>query len=254
MSLVLNADNTAHFTGPSQPPSTITTDCGITLRVLSHNVAQKWLSCMLSAYGSKLFYTAPFKCSSKKGTTYRSGLASSSRYPPGCRPAVAWAPLRKGHGRGRELQINFGGPGSSQFFSVSAVLIKLFHRLRALQVGTVPFTTDTYKPWTFIFGNSADPLWAPRRTLTGHSNGMKSCTLGTNNLFWFVLETGITRKRGWPAYTSETALNKYSVRKGFDNCIVEVAAYDQGMLVEINFIWYMFFFALQYRWSGDFGF
>ena len=33
---------------------------------------------------------------------------------------------------------------------------------------------------TFILGNSADPLLAPRRTLTGHSNGMKSCTLGTN--------------------------------------------------------------------------
>ena len=64
-------------------------------------------------------------------------------------------------------------------------LLQLFHRLHALQVGTVPFTRNTYKPWTFIFGNSADPLLALRRTLTGlktgHSNGMeKSCTLGTN--------------------------------------------------------------------------
>ena len=58
--------------------------------------------------------------------------------------------------------------------------MQLFHRLRALQVGTVPFTRNTYKPWTFIFGNSADPLLALRRTLTKHSNGMKSCTLGTN--------------------------------------------------------------------------
>ena len=48
------------------------------------------------------------------------------------------------------------------------------HRLHALQVGTVPFTRNTYKPWIFIFGKSADPLLSLRRTLTGHSNDMKS--------------------------------------------------------------------------------
>ena len=47
------------------------------------------------------------------------------------------------------------------FLSVSAILILLFHRLLALQVGIVPCTRNTYKPWTFIFKNSADPLWAP---------------------------------------------------------------------------------------------
>ena len=51
--LVLNADKTVVLTTQSQPPSTITTDHGITLRVLSGNVAQKWLGCMLSAYGSE---------------------------------------------------------------------------------------------------------------------------------------------------------------------------------------------------------
>ena len=58
--------------------------------------------------------------------------------------------------------------------------MQLFHRLHDLQVGTLPFTRNTYKPWIFIFGNSADPLLALRRTLAGRSNGMKSCTLGTN--------------------------------------------------------------------------
>ena len=74
----------------------------------------------------------------------------------------------------------FWKTGGFPFLSVSAILMQLFHLLHALQVGTVPFTRNTYKPWTFIFGNSADPLLALRRTLTGHSNGMKSCTLGTN--------------------------------------------------------------------------
>ena len=74
----------------------------------------------------------------------------------------------------------FSKTGRFPFLNVSAILMQLFHRLHALQVGTIPFTRNTYKPWTFIFGNSADPLLALRRKLTGHPNGMKSCTLGTN--------------------------------------------------------------------------
>ena len=50
---MLNADTTVILISQSQPPSTITTDHGITFRVLSGNVAQKWLSCMLTAYGSE---------------------------------------------------------------------------------------------------------------------------------------------------------------------------------------------------------
>ena len=50
--LLLNADKTVVLTSQSQPPSTITTEHGITLKVLPGNVAQKWLGCMLTAYGS----------------------------------------------------------------------------------------------------------------------------------------------------------------------------------------------------------
>ena len=56
----------------------------------------------------------------------------------------------------------------------------LFHRLRALQVGIVPSTRNIYKLWISTFVNSADPSWGLRRTLTGHLNGMRFCTLGTN--------------------------------------------------------------------------
>ena len=51
--LLLNADKTVVLTSQSQPPSTLTTDHGITLRVLPGNVAQKWLGCMLTSYGSE---------------------------------------------------------------------------------------------------------------------------------------------------------------------------------------------------------
>ena len=51
--LLFNADKTVIFTSQSQPPSTITIDHGITLRVLPGNVAQKWLGCMLTAFGSE---------------------------------------------------------------------------------------------------------------------------------------------------------------------------------------------------------
>ena len=50
---VLNADKTVVSTSQSQPPVTITTEHGITLKVLPGNFAQKWLGCMLSAYGSE---------------------------------------------------------------------------------------------------------------------------------------------------------------------------------------------------------
>ena len=74
----------------------------------------------------------------------------------------------------------FWRTGKFLFLSVSAILILLFHRLLALEVGIVPCTRNTHKPWTFILENSADPLWALLCTLTGHPHGMKFCTLGMN--------------------------------------------------------------------------
>ena len=51
--LLLTADKTVAWTSQSQPPSTITTEHGITLKILPGNVAQKWLGCMVTAYGSE---------------------------------------------------------------------------------------------------------------------------------------------------------------------------------------------------------
>ena len=51
--LLLNAEKDMFSTSQSQPPSTITTDHGITLRVLSGDVAQRWCGCMLTAHGSE---------------------------------------------------------------------------------------------------------------------------------------------------------------------------------------------------------
>ena len=55
--VLLNADKTVILTSHSQPPSTITIDHGVTVRVLPGNVAQKWLGCMLGAYRNKNFWT-----------------------------------------------------------------------------------------------------------------------------------------------------------------------------------------------------
>ena len=51
--LLFNADKTVVLTSPTQPPSTITTEHGLTLKVLPGNVALKCLGCMLTAYGSE---------------------------------------------------------------------------------------------------------------------------------------------------------------------------------------------------------
>ena len=48
---------------------------------------------------------------------------------------------------------------------------------------------------TFIFENFADPLWALRRTLTGHLHGINSCTLGTNELNTLFASRGLRAGR-----------------------------------------------------------
>ena len=50
--LLWNADKTVVVTSQGQPPLTITTAHGITLKVLP-SVAQNWLGCVLIAQGSK---------------------------------------------------------------------------------------------------------------------------------------------------------------------------------------------------------
>ena len=52
--LLLNADKTVILPSQSQPPSTITIDHGITLRVLPGKVARKWLGCRLIASEEKI--------------------------------------------------------------------------------------------------------------------------------------------------------------------------------------------------------
>ena len=145
--LLCNADNTVVLTSQSQPPSTITTEHGIRLKVrqaTSHR--NGWVACQLRMEDRN----PPQK------KTWICNIISSKR-------------------QRRIMPTNgFWRTGGFLFLSVSAILILLFHRLLALQVGIVPFTRNIYKPWTFIFENFADPLWALRRTLTGHSHGIKS--------------------------------------------------------------------------------
>ena len=161
---MLNADKTVILTTQRQPPSTITTDHGLTLRVLSGNVAQKWLGCMLSAYGSEQKFL---------NGQYHLQQAAKSYH------ANKWI--------------------------LEDRRVPISQRLRYFDavVSSAACFADTYKPWTFIFGNSADPLLALRHTVTGHSNGMRSCTLGTNEQHILLASRSSppTRIR-WQAYGS----------------------------------------------------
>ena len=109
---------------------------GITLEVLPGNVAQKWLGCMLTPYGSEQ--------KSLDLTYHPWTFFFSSRL--------------------------FAAIGSQ-----GIVLLASFQ--------------------TFIFENFADPLWALRRTLTGHLHGINSCTLGTNELNTLFASRGLRAGR-----------------------------------------------------------
>ena len=149
MGLLLNADKTVIWISQSQPASIITIDHGVTLRVLPGNVAQKWLGCMLAATDrNKNIWTCNFSSNKRqKRIMPTNGFWKTGRFP---------------------------------FRTAFGTLMLLFHRLRALQVGIVPFTRNIYKLWISTFVNSADPSWGLRRTLTGHLNANRFCTLGTN--------------------------------------------------------------------------
>ena len=142
--LLLNAGKTVILTSQSQPLSTITIDHGITRKVLPGNVAQTWLGCMLPAYGSEQ------KCLDLDLQFHLQQAAKAYH-------ANKWIL------EDRTVPIS----QRLRYFS-SAACFASGHRTR-----------NAYKLWTFTFVNSADPLCGLRRTLTGHLNGMRFCTLGT---------------------------------------------------------------------------
>ena len=124
---MLNADKTMVLTSQGQPPLTITTQHGITVKsrqATSHR--NGWVACYLHMDRNKKAWICD-TISSKR----------QKRIMPTNR---------------------FWRNGGFLLLSVSAILIPLFHRLLALQVGSVPFTRNTYNSWTFIFENFADPL------------------------------------------------------------------------------------------------
>ena len=52
--LRLNVDKTVILTNEAQPPNTLVTKDGLTLKVLDRNQGQKWLGCKLTACGSMM--------------------------------------------------------------------------------------------------------------------------------------------------------------------------------------------------------
>ena len=52
--LRLNVDKTVILTNEAQPPSTLVTKDGLILKVLERHQGQKWLGCILTAFGSMM--------------------------------------------------------------------------------------------------------------------------------------------------------------------------------------------------------
>ena len=77
----------------------------------------------------------------------------------------------------------------------------LFHRLRVLQVGIVPFKRNIYKLWISTFVNSADPSWG--RAFGIRAGVRQGCVL-SSKLFCAVLKFAMS---SWRAKIESYGLN-----------------------------------------------
>ena len=125
---LLNAEETVVMTSQINRLRTIRTDHGIIVRVLPGNVAQKCLGCMLTAKGSE----------------------------PQKKIGLAILPSTSGKGVSCQ-QMEFGGPEGFishclHYFDPVVSSVACFAG------GHRTICQNTYKPWTFIFENSAAPF------------------------------------------------------------------------------------------------
>ena len=159
------------------------------------------------------------------------------------------------------------------------ISLRLYPQLLVLVHHTVPFTKMISQNWTWNIVDWCAWLWARLLTPIGHRHGTISCMDGTTEYRYcrttldcnlglshaFASYVAILpperwtrkilawnmrgpRKRGRPAYTWETALQMYSIWKGFDNWNMEAAARERWMLMKRDFV----VFTLHNRWSADF--
>ena len=125
-----------------------------------------------------------------------------------------------------------------------------YRRLMRMVVGP-PTDTNWASPWHEILHG-----WNNKVQMLSDHAGLKPCSVTCIEAVWKfasyvavlpperwtrrILEWNMRgpRKRGRPAYTWETALQKYSIWKGFNNWIVEAAGREHWMLMKRDFVFF----------------
>ena len=249
--LQLNAAKTVVLTSEVRPPSSLHTNNGVKLRVLKQEEAHKWLGCVISAAGSRNTHL-----------DLQHHLQAASR----AFHANKWILCDKGVSilhrlRYFEKVISpvacFGASHRAIHKDDLAKLDVEYRRLMRKVVGP-PTDTNWASPWHEILHG-----WNNKVQMLSDHAGLKPWSVTCIEAVWKfasyvavlpperwtrrILEWNMRgpRKRGRPAYTWETALQKYSIWKGFNNWIVEAAGREHWMLMKRDFV----FFTLHNRWS-----
>ena len=238
--LQLNTGKTFVLTSEVQPPSFLATHNGCKLRALQQQEAHKWLGCMIGAAGSR---------NTQLDLQHHFQAASRAFH------ADEWILCDKGVSVVHRLRYFEKAISPVACFSAShraihkddlAKLDVEYRRLMRRVVGP-PADTNWASPWHEILHG-----WNKKVQVLSDYAGLKPWSVTCVEAVWKfasyvatlpserwtrrILEWNIKgprkrgkRKRGRPAYTWETALQRYSIWKGRGNWIVEAAAYDHSM-------------------------
>ena len=241
--LQLNAAKTIVLTSGVQPPSSLHTNNGVKLRVLKQEEGHKWLGCMINAAGSRNTHL-----------DLQHHLQAASR----AFHANTWILCDKGVSSSHRLPYFekiispvacFGASHRAIHKDDLAKLDVEYRRLMRMVVGP-PADTNWASPWHDILHG-----WNNKAKMLSDHAGLKPWSV---TCIETVLEICILcsilpperwarrflewnmrgpRKRGRPAYTWETALQKYWIWKAFDNWIVE-AGREHWMLLKRDFVFF----------------
>ena len=240
--LQLNAAKTVVLTSEVQPPSSLHMNNGTVLRVLKQEEAHKWLGCMISAAGSRNTHL-----------DLQHHLQAASR----AFHANKWILCDKGVSILHRLRYFdkvvspvacFGASHRAIHKDDLAKLDVEYRRLMRMVVGP-PADTNWASPWHDILHG-----WNNRVQILSDHAGLQPWSVTCIEAVWkFASYVAILpperwtrrilawnmrgpRKRGRPAYTWETALQMYSIWKGFDDWIMEAAARERWMLMKRDFV------------------
>ena len=230
-----------HLPSKVQPPSFLHTHNGSKLRVLQQQEAHKWLGCMISATGS--------------GNTHQHHLQAARAFHADkwilCEKSVSVLHKLRYFEKVISPVACFGASHRAIHKDALAKLDVESRRLMRMVVSPPAHTNWASSPWHEILHG-----WNNKVQVLSDYAGLKPWSVTCVEAVWKfasyvatlpserrtsrILEWNISgpRKRGRPAYTWETALQRYSISKGGGNWIVEAAAYDHWMRSLQDFLFF----------------